>query len=52
MVIIIIIKIIMEKLINKLSDLKILLINFLKKFKNSKIDSITQLFNVDKINWF
>ena len=52
MVIIIIIKIIMEKLINKLSDLKILLINFKKKFKYFKIDSITQLFNVDKINWF
>ena len=50
MVIIIIIKIIMEKLINKLSDLKILLINFQKKFKEAKIDSITQLFNVDKIN--
>ena len=47
MVIIIIIKIIMEKLINKLSDLK----NYLKIKKNIFlliIDSIAQLFHVDK----
>ena len=47
MVIIIIIKIIMEKLINKLSDLK----NYLKIKKNIFlliIDSIAQLFHLDK----
>ena len=47
MVIIIIIKTIMEKLINKPSDLK----NYLEYKKNIFlliIDSITQLFHVDK----